>query len=297
MAIVARNQYQKEILRRMNTLSGKFTRYQIYCDFVIMSALTISIAIDLLNAPTRKKQLKDIFDKYTPKELEIFGEMLDQVVAGLERNPEQDFLGELFMMCEFGNDAGGQFFTPYSVCRAMASISFGDDLEEIVQKKGFAVCGDCACGAGATLIAFANECKRKGINYQQKILFVAQDIDYLTACQCYLQMSLLGMPGYVCVDDSLVHPCTAWDDRCLLPRKPENCFFTPMFFNPIWTGRKLVARFALLEKPSVNSPAEQEPVTEPVTEERVETVDPPQEKHRAARKKKPKNEMEQLSLF
>ena len=302
MAIAVRNQHQREILRRRNLLSGKYTRYQVYCDFVIMSALSISCSIDLLNAPARRKQLKDIFSKYSQKEIAIFDEMFAQVVEGLEREPEQDFLGELFMMCEFGNDAGGQFFTPYSVCRAMASISFNDDLEDIIEKKGFAVCGDCACGAGATLIAFANECKRKKINYQQKILFIAQDIDYLTACQCYIQMSLLGMPGYVCVDDSLIHPCTAWDDRSLLPRKPENCFFTPMFFSTIWTGRKVIARIGLWEKSAQGNASDNpgdltEPIAEPVTEERVESADPPQEKPRAARKKKPKYEMEQLSLF
>lgn len=112
---------------------------------------------------------------------------------------------------------------------------------------------DCACGAGATLIAFANYCLSRDINYQLHVLFIAQDIDYLTACQCYIQMSLLGMPGYVAVGDSLTDPSTSWDDRGLLPTKPKRCFFTPMFFSAAWTGRKIIARMALEEKRFKNS--------------------------------------------
>ncbi len=39
------------------------------------------------------------------------------VVEALERNPEQDFLGELYMELELGNHWKGQFFTPYCVCK------------------------------------------------------------------------------------------------------------------------------------------------------------------------------------
>ncbi len=42
---------------------------------------------------------------------------------GMEQNPDQDFLGELYMLCELGNDASGQFFTPYDVCRCMVEVS------------------------------------------------------------------------------------------------------------------------------------------------------------------------------
>ena len=38
--------------------------------------------------------------------------MLAEVVADLEHNPDQDFLGELFMALDLGNEWAGQFFTP-----------------------------------------------------------------------------------------------------------------------------------------------------------------------------------------
>lgn len=45
------------------------------------------------------------------------------VVEALERNPDQDFLGKLYMSLELGNHWKGQFFTPYNVCRCMAETS------------------------------------------------------------------------------------------------------------------------------------------------------------------------------
>lgn len=248
MGVRARNQHQQNVLRKLDSLSGRYSRYQVYADFIILTALQISNAVDLLNKDERTKQAKQISEKYTQAELKIFSEMFAEIVDGFEKDSEQDFLGELFMMCEFGNDAGGQFFTPYSVCSAMAGITGSEEIQEKIAEQGFITVNDCACGAGATLIAFANYCWARSINYQMHVLFVAQDIDYLTACQCYIQMSLLGMPGYVAVGDSLTDPCTALDDRGLLPTKPNRCFFTPLFFTAAWTGRKVIARMAWEEK-------------------------------------------------
>jgi type I restriction-modification system DNA methylase subunit len=63
------------------------------------------------------------------------------------------------MLCELGNDASGQFFTPYDVCRCMVEISGGSD--PAAENAGFFSVSDPACGAGALLIAFANLCRRK----------------------------------------------------------------------------------------------------------------------------------------
>lgn len=48
----------------------------------------------------------------------------------LEKNPEQDFLGSIFMSLNLGNEHNGQFFTPYHVCELMAEVT----MEDVVQK-------------------------------------------------------------------------------------------------------------------------------------------------------------------
>lgn len=264
MALRVAKERQKAILKKLDSLSGRYSRYQIWCDFITWSALSISNALDKLNAPRREEQARDIEKKYTDAEKKILAEMLADFVMAMDVDPEQDFLGELFMMCEFGNDAGGQFFTPYSVCRAMAAINMDTNIKDQIQEKGFVTCGDCACGAGALLVAFANECRRQDVNYQTSVLFVAQDIDYLAACMCYLQMSILGLPGYVYVGNTLTDPCLSVDGRNLLPIKPQNCFFTPMYFSDVWTWRKLFARIGLATQELKEEIRAAAPAVEPV---------------------------------
>ena len=66
---------------------------------------------------------------------------------------------------------------------------------------------------------------------------------------CYIQLSLLGCPGYVFVGNSLTNPCVSADKKGLLPLQTENVWFTPMFYSDVWMVRRLFAKMNLLEKP------------------------------------------------
>lgn len=59
------------------------------------------------------------------------------VVEALERNPDQDFLGKLYMSLELGNHWKGQFFTPYNVCECMAGITINDNMQTLESRNGY----------------------------------------------------------------------------------------------------------------------------------------------------------------
>ena len=65
---------------------------------------------------------------------------------------------------------------------------------------------DCCCGAGCLLIAFANEARKAKMDFQNRIVFVAQDLDFTAAMMCYIQLSLLGCKAIVKVGNSLTDP-------------------------------------------------------------------------------------------
>ena len=177
---------------------------------------------------------------------------------GMEQNPDQDFLGELYMLCELGNDASGQFFTPYDVCRCMVEISGGSN--PAAENAGFFSVSDPACGAGALLIAFANLCRRKNICYHDKVLFVAQDIDLTVGLMCYIQLSFLGCAGYVVIGNTITEPSTAYDRRGLLPAGPQSrIWYTPFFSTDIWYLRRQWAQIELLMKPVCRQTEQAEP--------------------------------------
>jgi len=103
-----------------------------------------------------------------------------------------------------------------------------EEFQQKIGDRGWVAVCDPTCGAGALLVAFANECRKKEINYQTDVLFVAQDIDYIVGMMCYLQMSLLGMPGYVVIGDTLASPSTSYDKRGLIPVDKGNVWYTPL---------------------------------------------------------------------
>ena len=240
-----RNPRQKQFCEIFDSLCRKFSRWEIWSDFVVMSAIAISNTVDHTNAKTREEAYKKIASKYKSAELERFAEMLATVVTGMDNNTDQDFLGELYMSLELGNDHAGQFFTPYSVCRCMAEIT-STDLKARIERDGWISVNDPTCGAGALLVAFANDCRRQDINFQTSVLFTAQDIDYTVGLMCYLQLSILGCPGYVTIADTLANPQTSLDRRGLLPRPGENIWYTPFYFRDIWQYRRIGAQMDLL---------------------------------------------------
>lgn len=240
-----RNPRQKQFCEIFDSLCGQFSRWEIWSDFVVMSAIAISNTVDHTNAKTREEAYKKIASKYKSAELERFAEMLATVVTGMDNNTDQDFLGELYMSLELGNDHAGQFFTPYSVCRCMAEIT-STDLKARIERDGWISVNDPTCGAGALLVAFANDCRRQDINFQTSVLFTAQDIDYTVGLMCYLQLSILGCPGYVTIADTLANPQTSLDRRGLLPRPGENILYTLFYFRDIWQYRRIGAQMDLL---------------------------------------------------
>lgn len=93
---------------------------------------------------------------------------------------------------------------------------------------------DPACGYGVMFIAARNFCIENGKNPHTNLFCVAQDIDFCAAMGCYIQMSLLGIAGYVRVGDSLSNPPTG---NVLIPE--EGVWCTPMYFLPEWSIRRL----------------------------------------------------------
>lgn len=175
------------------------------------------------------------------------------MVEALERDPEQDFLGELYMELNLGNHWKGQFFTPYHICDFMAKITEGD-IDGEIEKKGFISIFDPACGAGATLIAAANNAKKAKHNFQNHILFVGQDIDRIVGMMCYIQLSLLGCAGYICIGNTLTNPM---EGHVLFPQEKEGqeFWYMPMFRMEVWSLRRM---FYCIESMSVQTKKKEE---------------------------------------
>lgn len=138
-------------------------------------------------------------------DVEKFSIMFNSLVEMLEENPFQDALGSMFMNLGIGNEAGGQFFTPYHLAKLTSAISFDNQeaFDKAVSEKGFATFNEPSCGAGANVIGACEVMHERGIDWQHEALFACQDISEMTALMCYIQLSLIGAAAVVIVGDTL----------------------------------------------------------------------------------------------
>ncbi len=228
---------QSDFTKLFSELCRTKSAWEAWADFVSMSALAISNAFDQEGPAHDEREPAYInpIKRYSKAEQEVFPKLFAVMVEALEHNPDQDFLGEMFMGLNLGDHWKGQFFTPYNVCRMMSEITI-TDLEDRIEKKGWVGIHDPCCGAGALLIAARNTMVRnkKG---PREALYVAQDVDRTAALMCYVQLSLLGCAGYVVVGNSITAPLAGTSPLLISPSPEHEIWLMPAFYDEVWCAR------------------------------------------------------------
>lgn len=222
--------HKKALTSLLRDNAHRHRMHDVFPDFVELSALCFSIAIDKLQAEKRSARFADIAKRYTPEELARFPRMLAVLVLWLQCG-HADRLGDLFMSLEIANHHGGQFFTPYEVSSLMAGLTLGD-IRAQVKQQGFLLVNEPACGSGGMVIACADAIRAQGLQPHQVMHVTAVDIDVTAVHMTYLQLSLLGIPAIVIHGNTLTvderahwvtpaHVLERWDLRLRMRRIAE----------------------------------------------------------------------------
>ena len=209
-------------LKLLEKLRYRVGVHKAFEDLVCMSALAISNSVDRTNFQERESQYMAISRGYEKEDLLALQQCLGCVVAGLEFE-HHDFLGKLYMEMELGKKSAGQFFTPYTVCKAMAEITV-HDVKARIDEKGFITVWEPCSGSGAMVIAVAESLMDSGYSHRSNMHVVCQDIDITAVQMTYVQLSLLGIPAVVLHGNSLFgeikstwftpgHVLGRWSDR------------------------------------------------------------------------------------
>lgn len=194
----AKNQNERDFKKVLESIDYSRNRYEIFCDWALTSALAFAQVSNFDEG--REKRYLDIISKYKKEDRHKFAELLaittDAFMIGSD--PDfKDFLGDIYMVCGFGSSAQGQFFTPYSVCQAMAGMIVNPEEGKIITVS------DPAIGGGALPIAYAEALYNKGINYQQWMYLEGMDISINSCSLAMIQCSLLGIPATIIRGNSL----------------------------------------------------------------------------------------------
>lgn len=209
-------EYKKKMIKIINNVSSRYGVHKVFGDFVRLSAISISNAVDKYNFDKREKEYFRIIKKYRNEDAQAFPELLALLVCWLEEKPT-DALGELYMELSINNKHTGQFFTPFNVSTLTAEMLMDDPWKSIINGGGKITLNEPACGGGGMIIAYAMALLKKGVNYQDFLEVTANDLDANAVMMTYVQCSLLGIQAIVYQQNTLLQNPVSREDYWITP--------------------------------------------------------------------------------
>jgi type I restriction-modification system DNA methylase subunit len=213
--------YSKKIIKLFEKFRYKYDMSSVFYDFLVIASVSLSNQVDFIHSEEREKYFYEVQSKYSKEDFYTFVEILAELAKGLNAK-KTDLLGEVYMQMDLGKKCGGQFFTPYSISQMMAKMTVDKDgMSKLINKKGYITMNEPCSGGGGMCIAFAEAMEEAGFDCQKHLLITAQDIDRTCVMMTYIQLSLLGIPAYVILGNSLLVEC-------------KDIWYTPAFMINGW---------------------------------------------------------------
>ena len=219
--------YKKEIIKSIEKMSGSYSPYNIFSDWIQLCALSIQNSVYLVHNKIwqeREQTYIDTARKYSENELEQFAQMFVWLGDALTENMS-DVLGEIYMEAGMGSKYTGQFFTPFHLSELCAKMSVSTDN---MPETGCIELNEPSCGGGGMIIATCKVLHGAGFDYQRRLKVVAQDLDWKGVYMTYLQLSLIGCNALVVQGDTLQKPYDSKrTDPAHIMRTPMNMGVLP----------------------------------------------------------------------
>lgn len=222
------NPHRANIVKAVLNLGQKYSKWNVFSDFVEISALAIVNSMDKSKFDEREARYIDIMGKYNADEQKQLQRMYVDLTNALHHEVERsntpvDILGIIFHELELHNNYAGQFFTPQEVCDMMGKIALHEN-EEQLKTRGFISMAEPCIGSGAMCFGFASAMVSADMNYCTQLVIEGTDIDIKCVHMAYVQLSLYGIPAVVIHGNSItLQEWSRW--------------YTPMFVLGDWHWR------------------------------------------------------------
>ena len=213
--------HSKKIIKLFEKFRYKYDMSNVFYDFLVVASVSLSNQVDLIYSEEREKYFYEVQSKYSKEDFYVFIEILAELTKGLNIK-KTDLLGEVYMQMGLGKKCGGQFFTPYCVSQMMTKMTVDkDNISNLINQKGYITMNEPCTGGGGMCIAFAEAMEESGFDPQKHLVIIAQDIDKTCVMMTYIQLSLLGIPAYVILGNTLLMEC-------------KDIWYTPSFIINGW---------------------------------------------------------------
>lgn len=195
--------HRKQLMDALRRNAHRYDLHSVWSDFVEMSAIALSNAVDMHNREEREARYMQIVGKYDADEVVRFTQALASLFMAFEECQFDDVLGATFMELELGNKHTGQFFTPYSISHMMGRMHVDNGARNLIDEYGYITCNDPCIGGGAMAIGIAHALFEADINPQVCLHITAQDLDRKAVHMAYVQLSILHIPAMVILGNTL----------------------------------------------------------------------------------------------
>lgn len=187
---------RKEFVAEFRGLCHRWNPWDVWSDWLVCASSSIYNAIH--KDPAVEEEYLRAASRYNADEMAAMSRLLGMTVQALDLEVH-DFLGGIFHELEMHNEARGQFFTPFEVCRMMAAIS----IPEPPRPGRLLRVGEPACGSGAMVLAFHAELSRQDPSIQARVYYHLADLDDRAFRMAYIQCSLCGLSAEVARGNTL----------------------------------------------------------------------------------------------
>ena len=195
---------QTDFRKILETLSGRCDTRRVFDAFIRFTACAVA-------AQTREAEYLEEAKRWERQELTIFAEAIGALIDEMESKPFEDVIGGYYMECAIsakGQQWGGEFHTPKSICDLMAKLTRGD-MATFPAEGPITVC-DPACGAGAMILSFAEACPPE---VRRRLRVTAMDINRTACDMTFVNTTLWGIPTRIIHCDTLTMQCwAAWSN-------------------------------------------------------------------------------------
>ncbi|ESA37142.1 type i restriction-modification system methyltransferase subunit [Leptolyngbya sp. Heron Island J] len=196
---------KKEFTGLLNSLCRSRSPGSVFSDWLEIAAITLHqlpyhsgdfLKTDAAFVDLEAKYMERI-KGYSREELSGFSKMLGCTMMAHQQS-FSDFLGEIASEAELLNTSksGGQFFTPYPICRMMAKMTL-ENARDIYEEKGLITLCEPASGGGAMVIACAEELMDQGLDPRSCLQVDCTDVSRDAFNMTYIQMAALDLQAVV----------------------------------------------------------------------------------------------------
>lgn len=228
---------ESQFVRIFQQAAKRYDKYNVWSDFVTIAACVISNIVDEEHYVKRDELWKRTISKYNDGERRMFTQLYAEIAEALTRDPEKDFLGAMYMRMGLHSKEWKQEFTPSDVSLLVSRLAMNSNVMEAVQTHGYITINDPACGAGSMLLSSLQDAAMQisgaSLDWHNHILVTGQDISFVAAMMCYIQLSMVGVAGYIKVGNTLTDPMSTEDSL-------DDYWFTPTYFSSVWQGRRII---------------------------------------------------------